>query len=68
MVGTDPLTIQQRLCQRLFKVRRKILLKGFVQMAKSQVTVEYEDDLPKRIHSVFIAAQHDEDKDVKVIK
>ncbi|MGA7303701.1 MAG: methionine adenosyltransferase [Rhodothermales bacterium] len=38
--------------------------------AKSQVTVEYEDDrkTPRRIHTVVVSTQHGEDVDVRQIK
>jgi S-adenosylmethionine synthetase len=63
-----PLILSQRLAQRLAEVRKKGIIKGLRPDGKSQVTIEYEDDKPKRVHTVLIAAQHDEDKDQKKLR
>lgn len=60
-----PIILSQRLCQKLSQVRKKGVVSGLYPDGKSQVTVEYEDDKPKRIHTVLIAAQHEENKDAK---
>ena len=36
--------------------------------AKSQVTIEYENDRPKRIHTVVVSTQHDEAVELEQIK
>lgn len=63
-----PIILAQRLCQRLTEVRKKEIIRGLRPDGKSQVTVEYEDDKPKRIHTVLIAAQYDPDKDQKKLR
>jgi S-adenosylmethionine synthetase len=63
-----PIVLAQRLCEKLADVRKKNVIKGIRPDGKSQVTVEYEDGQPKRIHTVLIASQHDEDKDQKKLK
>lgn len=63
-----PIILAQRLCQRLTEVRKKEIIRGLRPDGKSQVTVEYENDKPKRIHTVLIAAQHDPDKDQKKLR
>lgn len=63
-----PIILSHRLCQKLAEVRKKGTVKGLRPDGKSQVTVEYEGDAPKRIHTVLIAAQHDGDKDIETLK
>jgi S-adenosylmethionine synthetase len=58
-----PLTIHlaHRLVEYLTYAREKNLIKYLRPDSKSQVTVEYEDGKPKRVHTVVISTQHDPD-------
>ncbi len=63
-----PITLAQKLAQKLAAVRKNGELSYLRPDGKSQVTVEYEGDKPVRIDSVLIAAQHDPDVDPKKIE
>ena len=57
-----PLPIQtaHRIVERLAELRLKGKLPWLRPDGKSQVTVEYEDERPFRIHTVVVSTQHDE--------
>jgi S-adenosylmethionine synthetase len=56
-----PLAIQlsHRLVEQQAHVRRENIVPGLRPDAKSQVTVEYENDKPKRVDTVVLSTQHD---------
>lgn len=54
-----PITYAHRLMKRQAEVRKTGLLPWLRPDAKSQVTIEYEDRVPKRVEAVVLSTQHD---------
>jgi len=55
-----PITYAHRLTKRQSEVRKSGRLPWLRPDAKSQVTIEYEDKVPKRIEAIVLSTQHDE--------
>lgn len=53
-----PIMMAHKLVRRLAQVRKEGLLNHLRPDGKSQVTIEYEGDIPRRVDAVVIAAQH----------
>jgi len=63
-----PIYLAHGLTKRLAHVRKSGQLPWLRPDGKSQVTVEYEEGRPTRIHSVVIAAQHNPDVDYDTLR
>lgn len=65
-----PLTIllANKLAKRLTDVRKQAKDSILRSDGKTQVTIEYENDLPKRVDTIIIASQHKENIDYEELK
>jgi S-adenosylmethionine synthetase len=63
-----PITYAHRLMKRQAEVRKTGLLPWLRPDGKSQVTVEYGDDGPKRIEAIVLSTQHNPDVDYEDLK
>jgi S-adenosylmethionine synthetase len=56
-----PIMMAHKLCRQLSEVRRQGTLNFLRPDGKSQVSVEYADNMPVRIDAVVVSTQHDDD-------
>ena len=65
-----PMTIMlaHKLTRRLSEVRKKNILPYLRPDGKSQVTIEYRDGKPYKLHTVVISSQHSPDVDLKKLR
>ncbi|HHT9154213.1 MAG TPA: methionine adenosyltransferase [Candidatus Tripitaka sp. YC43] len=63
-----PIMLSHQLVEGLAKLRESKELTYLRPDGKSQVTVEYENHIPKRVHTVVVSTQHSEDVDQATLK
>ena len=63
-----PITYAHRLVKRQSEVRKAHVLPWLRPDAKSQVTIEYVDDKPKRIEAIVLSTQHSPDVSFEDLK
>ncbi|HEX9019808.1 MAG TPA: methionine adenosyltransferase [Nitrospirota bacterium] len=65
-----PMTIMlaHKLTRRLTEVRKKEILPYLRPDGKSQVTIEYRDGKPYRLHTVVVSSQHSPDVELKKLR
>jgi S-adenosylmethionine synthetase len=63
-----PITLAHAVAKQLATSRKSGELTYLRPDGKSQITVEYHKGAPKRVHTVVVATQHDEDVDVERIR
>ena len=62
------ISLAHMLTKRLSYVRKNNIIEGLGPDGKAQVTVEYEDDEPKRIDTIVISAQHSSSVNLSLLK
>ncbi len=55
-----PIHLAHRIVEKLAELRENGTLKWLRPDGKSQVTVEYKDEKPVRVHTIVVSTQHDE--------
>ena len=63
-----PISLAHKLSLRLTEVRKNGTLSYLRPDGKSQVTVEYVDDKPKRVEAVVISSQHSDKIDLETLR
>ncbi len=63
-----PISLAHKLVYQLSQVRKNKTIDKILPDGKSQVTIEYEDNKPKRIDAVVISTQHMDSIDLKDLK
>ena len=63
-----PITLAHKLTMRLTEARKQGELTYLRPDGKAQVTVEYVDGTPRRVHTVVVSTQHDPDVDIKTLR
>lgn len=63
-----PISLAHKLAKKLTEVRKKGILKYLRPDGKTQVTIEYDNDVPVRIDTILISSQHSEDISQEKIK
>ncbi len=63
-----PIMLAHKLTKRLSVVRKTGIVNGLGPDGKSQVSVEYENDKPKRLTTIVIAQQHIDDISEEILK
>ncbi len=63
-----PIVLAHSLTRQLAHVRKNRIIKYLRPDGKAQVTIEYQNGLPKRVHTALISAQHDPDISIEKLR
>ena len=63
-----PISLAHKLAQRLTEVRKNGTLSYLRPDGKTQVTVEYDGDIPKRVDTIVVSTQHSDEVETKKIR
>ncbi len=62
-----PIALSHRIINRITELRQNGTIKWLRPDSKSQVTIEYENGVPVRVHTVVVSTQHAADVDQKTL-
>jgi S-adenosylmethionine synthetase len=62
-----PIALSHRIINRITELRQNGTIKWLRPDSKSQVTIEYENGVPVRVHTVVVSTQHSPDVDHKTL-
>ncbi|HCX63754.1 MAG TPA: methionine adenosyltransferase, partial [Eubacteriaceae bacterium] len=63
-----PIALSHKLAKKLSEVRKAGVLEYLRPDGKTQVTIEYEGDKPKRVDTIVISTQHSPDSELETIR
>lgn len=63
-----PISMASKLARRLAEVRKQKIIDYLRPDGKVQVTIEYEDKVPKRVDTIVISSQHNEKIEVEQLR
>ncbi len=63
-----PITLAHKLARRLAQVRKENTINYLRPDGKVQVTVEYDDEIPKRVDTIVVSTQHLPEADMQKLK
>jgi S-adenosylmethionine synthetase len=63
-----PIIMAHRLVQRMSEARKAGILEFLKPDGKSQVTIQYEDHIPKRVDTILLSTQHSEEASIETIR
>lgn len=63
-----PIIFAHKLTMRLAEVRKKGILKFIRPDGKSQVTIQYKEDKPVRVHAIVLSSQHTPDVTQEMVR
>ena len=63
-----PISLAHKLARKLTEVRKNGTLTYLRPDGKTQVTIEYEDDKPRRVDTIVVSSQHDDNVTLETIR
>lgn len=63
-----PIQLAHKLARKLTQVRKEKIIPYLRPDGKTQVTIEYEEDKPKRVETVLVSTQHNDDISIEEVR